>query len=321
LPKRGGSGFARSDQVLGLLLALIGVIVLSPDALLIRLVDEGPWVVLFWRGAFTTLALTFVLATILRGRLAMAFQAILPLGLLVAVPSTGSNASFVVAVTSTSAANVLVIVGAAPLFAALFSRVFLDERIPPRTWLAIACVIGAVGLVFLGTERPSAHLGNVVALFGALCSAGALTVLRRARGVNMVPSAVVAAALTCVLSAPAGAIIPDRADLALLAVQGSVGAGAIALLIMAVRYLPAPEVSLIYRLELVLGPLWVWAVLGEAPAPTTILSGIVIATTLSVHSLLGMRAERRAIMAESRLGPIDRAASDEATTAEHLVDP
>jgi drug/metabolite transporter (DMT)-like permease len=298
------------------------VIILSPDALFIRLVDESPWVVLFWRGLFTTITLSVILAMLLRGSLAAAFREILPLGLLVAALSTGSNATFVVAVTSTSAANVLVIVGAAPLFAALLSRVFLDEPIPLRTWLAIGCVIGAVGLVFIGTDQPSGHLGNAVALLGAICSAASVTVLRGAKGVNMVPSAALAAALTCLVAAPAGAMVPSGDDLALLAFQGSViGAGAVALLFIAVRYLPAAEVSLIYRLELVLGPLWVWAVLGEAPAPTTILSGIIIAATLSVHSFLGMRADREAVMADSRLGPVDGATSDEATTAKQVMDP
>ena len=115
--------------------------------------------------------------------------------------------------------------------------------------------------------------------------------------------------------------LPSGDDLALLAVQGSVvGAGSIMLLVTAVRYLPAPEVSLVYRLELVLGPLWVWAVLGEIPAPATILAGGIVATTLTVHSVLGLQADRQAAMGAGRLAPVDRASPDEVTVPKPIVD-
>jgi drug/metabolite transporter (DMT)-like permease len=50
-------------------------------------------------------------------------------------------------------------------------------------------------------------------------------------------------------------------------------------------------VSLISRLELVLGSLWVWLVLAEAPSVFAIVGGVLIIATLSVHTWLGMRAE------------------------------
>ncbi len=46
------------------------------------------------------------------------------------------------------------------------------------------------------------------------------------------------------------------------------------------RYLPAPEVSLILRLEALLAPLWVWVVLGEVPSRETLVGGSIILTTL-----------------------------------------
>ncbi|MBW2739063.1 MAG: EamA family transporter, partial [Deltaproteobacteria bacterium] len=44
----------------------------------------------------------------------------------------------------TKAANAVVILSAAPLFAALFSLWFLKERCPPRTWAAIFVCMGGV---------------------------------------------------------------------------------------------------------------------------------------------------------------------------------
>jgi drug/metabolite transporter (DMT)-like permease len=298
--------------VIGLLLAIGGVLALSPDALVIRLVDEDPSTVLFWRGLFSSLSLLVIVTIMFRGDLRRAFLSILPLGAFVAGFHGASNVSFVVAVSHTTAANVLVIFGAVPLFAALLSRAFLGEPVPLRTWVAIGCVIGGVGLIFTGTRPQAALFGDVVALGGAVCSAAAITCVRRAKAVNMVPAAVLAAAVVCVLAGFFGASVPPVGDIALLGLHGAVlVAAAAALLTTALRYLPAPEVSLISRFELVLGPVWLWVIIGEVPAPTTILSGVIIATTLTIHTLLGLRADRGADVAETRLGPIESAAADQ----------
>ena len=39
------------------------------------------------------------------------------------------------------------------------------------------------------------------------------------------------------------------------------------------RYISAPEVSLIMRLEVLLAPFWVWLVLGEVPSIQTLIWG------------------------------------------------
>jgi drug/metabolite transporter (DMT)-like permease len=282
------------------------VVLLSPDALIIRLLDESAWTILFWRGVFTAVSLTLIVSVMAHGDPRRAFAAILPIGLLVAMFQAGANFSFVVAITNTSAANVLVIVGAAPLMAALMSQLFLKETVPPRTWVAIACVVVGVALVFSGTRTTNGLVGDMVALVGATCAAAASVTVRRARAVSMVPAMALSAAICSGVALWLGVTIPSPPDMALLAIQGAVVvAGAMALITTAVRYLPAPEVSLIARLELVLGPLWVWAIVGEAVAVTTIASGAIIGTTLVVHTLLGMQAERRASATSSRVGSAD----------------
>ena len=58
------------------------------------------------------------------------------------------------------------------------------------------------------------------------------------------------------------------------------------------RYLPAPEVSLLFLLEMVLGPLWVWLAIGEAPSEATLIGGAVLLAVLSAHAWLGLRDDR-----------------------------
>jgi drug/metabolite transporter (DMT)-like permease len=68
---------------------------------------------------------------------------------------------------------------------------------------------------------------------------------------------------------------------------------AVGLLILGPRYLPAPEVTMITLLEVILGPLLVWAVIGENPGQLTLIGGAVIVITVALHAL------RRLSFAES----------------------
>ncbi len=65
------------------------------------------------------------------------------------------------------------------------------------------------------------------------------------------------------------------------------------LIALSPRYLSAPEVSLVMRLEVLLAPLWVWLVLGEVPSRQTFIGGAVILVTLVVLSIASMRPKRR----------------------------
>lgn len=55
------------------------------------------------------------------------------------------------------------------------------------------------------------------------------------------------------------------------------------------RYLPAAEVSLITMLEIVMGPLLVWWVLGEYPGEATLWGGAAIIVAILVHAFWQLR--------------------------------
>jgi len=66
-------------------------------------------------------------------------------------------------------------------------------------------------------------------------------------------------------------------DLAVLALMGSVQLGTGCLLMVAAsRSLTATELGLLALLEPILGPIWVWALLGENPGPYALAGGAVV---------------------------------------------
>ena len=143
------------DHQKGLLLTTLGVLVLTPDSLLVRLIDAPPFTVLVWRGALQALGILAILALQYRGRLIEPFRAVGRWGVLLAIVFSGCTFSFITALSLTNVADVLVIVAAAPLAAAVFSLVFLGESV------SLLQIAGSL-LVLVGVVAVSLNSRNEI---------------------------------------------------------------------------------------------------------------------------------------------------------------
>lgn len=295
------------NQALGLTFALTGVIVLTPDALLIRLVEADRSTLLFWRVLLEGLTLWAFLACYYRKRLLAVTLAMGRTGLLAIAVFSLSTILFVTSITFTKAANTLFILSTAPLFAALISWLVLRERVLRRTWIAIVFALIGIAIIFAGGLGGGTVLGDTLAVGAALCLAAQLTIARHARAVNLVPALATAMLVVAVLSLatfaqPMSISAPDALWLGLLGCF--VLPIAFGLLTLAPRHIPSPEVSLIMQLEAVLGPLWVWMGVGEVPPVATFIGGAIVLATLVIHSWLGLREYRVRRSNAHRVRPI-----------------
>lgn len=291
----------------GIVIAGLGVVVLSFDALLVRLAAAPAWDVVFWRGWFICLALAMWLA--LRGKPvqlpATRRQWVAAVAVMVLY---GIDTSlFVLSVSLTKVANTVVLLSSSPFFAALFSWIFLKERIRLRTWMAILTAMAGVLVVFAGSIELGTSLGDLLALLLAVLLGASMTVLRSVPDLPRTP-------LVCGAGAVAGLMAwPFAAPLTLeptaygwLAVMGLLQMPLASVLLMtATRYLSAPEVALFLLIETVLGPLWVWLALAEQPPPLTLVGAVAILGAIAVHSWLALteshrRRRARMIVAEHR---------------------
>ena len=93
--------------------------------------------------------------------------------------------------------------------------------------------------------------------------------------------------MTSLIALPIAPMEPfDATQWGLVLLSGGVIlAGGVGLLQIGPRYLPAPEVSMITLLEVILGPLLVWAVIGENPGQMSLIGGAVIVVTVALHTL------------------------------------
>ena len=283
-----------SDHLKGILLTTIGVIILSPDAILMRLLYADTWTLAFWRGiAFATGITTIML--LLHGKNAIGrFIATGKAGLLISLVFSCSILTFTFAIQNTSIANTLIIISTSPMFAALLSRFFLGEKISLNTWVAIFIILAAIMAISFNSLESGDIYGDISALGTAMCIAISFTLMRRHKEVNMVPAMalsgiIVAVIASLIIFAMGGTMKLKPEAIPYLIMMGIVTSTAFAFITLGPRYISAPEVSLIMPLETVMGSYLAWVFLSEAPSIITIIGGLIVILTLTIHSWLSLK--------------------------------
>jgi len=256
--------------------------------------------VTFWRSAFNALALIVILGwlrgpALWRGIL-QSGRALWISGLCWAVMFT----AFMVAITLTSVANVLLTMALGPIITALFSRFLLGNRLPLRSWLAI--FVAGAGIVWMFGAQAAAGvslLGSMIAFAVPLAGAVNWTVLQQVgedgpAAQDMLPAVLVGAVLSAALTLPlAWPLQASSHDLQLLAWLGVMQLAVPCLLAVRLsRELPAPEISLLSLLEVVFGVAWAWLWAGEASSLSVVLGGGLVLAALFTNEMLAMRQSK-----------------------------
>lgn len=251
----------------------------------------------FWRSAFNALALALGLSW-LRGRamwsgLLQAPRIVWISGLCWAVMFT----AFMLAITLTTVAMVLVTMALGPMITALFARFFLGQRLPGRTWLAI--FVAGAGITWMfGAEAPEGGrlIGLLVATLVPLAAAVNWTLLQktgqaRQAGPDMLPAVLIGALISALCTLPlAWPFQATSQDLGWLALLGVVQLAIPCLLVVRLtRVLPAPEIALLGLLEVIFGVAWAWLWAGEQPSASVLSGAGLVLVALVFNELAALR--------------------------------
>ena len=254
--------------------------------------------VTFWRSAFTVLALAILLpwlrgSAVLVRSLRAGGRTLWISGVCWCVMFT----AFMVAITLTTVANVLVTMAIAPLFTALIARFFLGHRLAPRTWAAIA--VAGIGIAWMYAREVSASdprhlLGTLIALAVPVAAAINWVVIqhtRHAADVDLLPAVLIGALLSALVTLPFSVPFAASAhDLGLLALLGVLQLAVPCLMsVAAARHLSAPEASLLALLEVVFGVAWAWWGAGEAPTAHVLGGGALVLLALAGNEAVALR--------------------------------
>jgi drug/metabolite transporter (DMT)-like permease len=287
-------GFTQlSERGKGILMAIGGVLILSPDSLLIRLAGLDDYTLLFYRGLFPVLAISLILWLHYRADFVPALLRIGWAGVLNAVLYTIVNISFISAIQRTSVANTLLFLSAAPVFAALLSLLVLRENQRVSTWFIIALSLLSILIIGWGSYGSSGLYGDLLALCCAIVTAASAVLVRYRKHVDLVPSIILGSLFTTVYAltqSPQLAI--SATQLLYVAIIGLVLVPfAFIVLTIAPRFANSAEVQLVYLLESILGPLWVWLVISETPSLNTIVGGSMLLASVAWFAHNSIREE------------------------------
>jgi drug/metabolite transporter (DMT)-like permease len=245
----------------------------------------------FWRSSFAALFVAAALAALQGAGAWRALRAAGKVGLASGAMWAVMFTAFIVALTLTTTANVLVTNSIGAFLTALLAWLVLREPVPARTWAAIALATAGMAVMFgAGLQAADGrHLaGMLIALSIPVAGAINIIMLRHsAARIDLMPAVLVGALLSAAVTLPwALPFTATPRDFAVLAALGVFQLGLpCMLLVLASRTLRAPEIALLGLLEVVLGPLWAWLGAGEVPAGATIAGGVVILAAVAGNQL------------------------------------
>jgi drug/metabolite transporter (DMT)-like permease len=255
--------------------------------------------VTFWRSFFTALSLLVILPLWQGPQVFRSMHWRSPYFWLSGLCWSVMFTAFMVAMTLTTVANVLVTLALGPLFTALISRVFIGHQLPTRTWVAIAVAGTGIAWMYGSQVQLAGEGGALRGLLVALCVpvAGAVqwTVTQRSQAhgekLDLVPCVLVGAVISTLLTLPLSVpFVATAKDIAWLGLLGLVQlAIPCTLSVVCARVLKAPEVSLLALLEIIFGIALAWLGANEQPGANVLTGGTLVLGALVANEWLGWR--------------------------------
>jgi drug/metabolite transporter (DMT)-like permease len=185
----------------------------------------------------------------------------------------------------------------APVFAAILSLLVLRESQRPGTWLIIALSLLSISIIGWGSYGSNGLTGDLLALCCAIFTACSAVLVRYKKHIDLVPSVIIGSFFTACYA------LSRSPDLAISSTQllyvGVIGfilvPFAFIVLTIAPRYANSAEVQLVYLLESMLGPLWVWLVINETPSLNTLVGGSMLLVSVAWFVQHTIRQEAKVV--------------------------
>ncbi|WP_371328472.1 DMT family transporter [Pantoea sp. 1.19] len=292
----------------GNLIGILGGIILSSDALFIRLMHfDTAWEIVFVRGLLMWSVCLAVWLCWRGSRATLGSPWLTRDNLLSTLFFCLASAGFVNALHRGNVATVLVIISATPFISALISRIIFQVRIPRSLMLAALVGITGVGVVLSGSgQAGGSALANLYALGTAVAMALAFIFSARVSGGTLaLPSLGGVLASLLILLWGGGDLLDHLRRLQPPQLGWALAEGALimplamGLITLSTRYVSPANAGLFLLLETALAPLWIYLFLGERPSPQAVLGGAIIVSAVVGQSLWTRRQQQHTRYADA----------------------
>ena len=274
-----------NNHLKGLLIAFFGVLMLTPDPVLVRLADADTFTILFWRGIFYALGVLAILFATYRKNTFKELKNIGRPGIWIGILSGIGGVTFIAAIQYTSIAKVLVIISTAPMVVAIISWIIINEKPKLYTWISMLIIVTGIYIVMKGDTGTLNVMGSSLAVISIIAGGYSFALTRKYSNVNMVPAMIVnALVVSCVGLAFSSSFYLPFDSLMYVIAGGILLAIAFSLITLAPRFIPASEVAMFMPLGTIFGIISAWLVINEQPSSSSILGGSIVVITLFFHA-------------------------------------
>ncbi len=280
----------------GVTLVITGGAFLSLSGIFLRNIESANgWQILFYRGfAFSATLFLLLLIKYRKGTL-QAFRDIGLSGVWAGTVLGLGSICYVFAILTTTVANAVFIIGAAPLATAFVGWLILGEKTSRFGIIAMLVSLAGIGLMFADGLIEGRWLGNIAALVVVASFVIYLLIIRSRRHVDMLPATCIGGLVMSFVSGFfVGSFEISNHDLIIALLMGCVqfGIGFLCFTIAA-RYIMASEVALFALSESILAPVWVWIGVGEEPSLLTLFGSGIVFVSVATYCIACIREERK----------------------------
>ena len=204
-----------------------------------------------------------------------------------------ANLTFILSLTSTTAAVTLLMLGALPFLAAIIAYIFLNEKISKTTFIAI--IIAAAGIIFMCFDsiQTGTLFGLVNGLISSLGFAVFTVTLRWKKNTPKLTTVSIAGIFAAAISLVIifyndSSVLMSLKNTSLSSLHGFIVCSALILYSSKSKYLPAADLTLLSLTEILGGIFWVWLPLfgiNEVPNNNTIIGGVIITLAIIFYGL------------------------------------
>ncbi len=288
-----------SERARGVALVLTAGVFWSFAGLAVRMIETAnEWQILFFRSISLVAFLILYFLLVRRGETIKVFRECGWIGFLAGLSLGIAFCAWIHALTHTTVANALFLLSTSPFFAALLGWWILSERVAVSLlWFIGLAILGVAVMVVEGYQLGTL-VGTTMGILAAVGFGFFAVLLRKGRSNDLVPAVFWAGLSAIVISGTVILLTPTNFvitawDFMFCALMGvfQVGLGLI-IFTRGARYLPAAEITLLSLTEIVLGPVWVWMVIGEVPGVLTVVGGTIVLLSIAGQAFFTLRTPR-----------------------------